>query len=171
MVKNNASSPSASSIPRNPRMYMGAHNDDDEGSLEAPRRARSEAQIAAFEKAGAERAANRAASAPAAPPPAPAAPPAAPAATPAAPAAPPPAPAPAALPPAPAPAAKPRKAQTDKGKKRGHLVRPGTAAAPHDEPENDEWYQPPRSGYANYVIVKCGSSYILIAGSGSPMGG
>ena len=126
---------------------MGAHNDDDEGSLEAPRRARSEAQIAAFEKARAKRAANLAATAPApaapapahaAPPPAPAAPPAAPAAAPA---------------PAPAPAAKPRKARTDKGKKRGHLVRPGTAAAPYDEPEEEEWYQPPRSGYANYVIV------------------
>ena len=123
---------------------MEAHNDDDEGSLEAPRRARSEAQVAAFEKARAKLAANLAASAPAAPPPAPAAPPAAPA-----PAAPPPAPAP-----APAPAAKPRKPRTDKGIKRGHLVRPGTAAAPHDEPEDEEWYPPPtRSGYANYVIV------------------
>ncbi len=78
MVKNNASNLPASSSPRSPRIYMGAHNDDDEGSLEAPRRARSEAQIAAFEKARAKRAANRAASASTAPPPAPAAPPAAP---------------------------------------------------------------------------------------------
>jgi len=124
---------------------MGAHNDDDEGSLEAPRRARSEAQIAAFEKARAKRAANRAASAPAAPPPAPAVIPAAPQP---APAAPPPAPAP-----SPAPTAKPRKPRADKEKKRGHLVRPEIAAAPHDEPEDEEWYQPLRSGYSNYSIV------------------
>ena len=147
MVKKNASSAPTSSSPRSPGIYMGAYNDDAEGSLEAPRRARSEAQVAAFEKARAKRAANLAASAPAAQPPAPAAPPPAPAAPPAA-------PAPAAPPPAPAPAAKPRKARTDKGIKRGHLVRPGNAAAPHDEPEEEEWYPPPmRSGYANYVIV------------------
>ncbi len=151
MVNKNASSAPASSSSRSPRIYMGAYNDDDEGSLEAPRRARSEAQLAVFEKARAKRAANLAASAPAAPPPAPAAHPLAPAAPPAAPAptAPPPAPAP-----APPPAAKPRKPRTDKGIKRGHLVRPGTATAPHDEPEDEEWYPPPtRSGYANYVIV------------------
>jgi len=105
---------------------MGAYNDDDEGSLEAPRIARSEAQISAFEKAWAKRDANRAASAPAAPPPAPAAHPAALAAPP---------PTPAAPPPALAPAAKPRKARTDKGKKRGRLVRPGTAATMLEEPE------------------------------------
>ena len=109
---------------------MEAHNDDDESSLEAPRRAKSEAQEAAFEKSRAKRAANLAAFAPA-----PASPPSA------------------APPPAPVPTAKPMKPRTDKGKKRGHLVRPGTAAAPHKEPEDKEWYQPPRSGYANYVIV------------------
>jgi hypothetical protein len=151
MVKKNASSAPASSSPSSPRIYMGAYNDDGEGSLEAPRRARSEAQVAVFEKAPAKCAANLAAFAPVAPPPAPAAPPPAPAAPPDAPVpvAPPPAPAP-----APAPAAKPRNARTDKGIKRGHLVRPGTATAPHDEPEDEEWYPPPtRSGYANYVIV------------------
>jgi hypothetical protein len=47
----------------------------------------------------------------------------------------------------------PRKARTDKGIKRGHLVRPGTANAAQEEQE-DKWYPPPtRSGYANYVIV------------------
>ncbi len=141
MIKKNASSPPAPSSPRRPRVYMGALNDDDEGSLEAPRRARSDrAYIALIEKARAKRAAYLAAFAPATPPPAPAP-------------APPPAPAAAAPPPAHAAAAKPRKARTDKGKRRGHLVRPGTAAASHEEPD-EEWYPPPTSsGYANCVIV------------------
>ncbi len=151
MVKKNASSAPASSNPGSPRIYMGAYNDDDEGSLEAPRRAKSEAQVAAFEKTRAKRAANLAASAPVEPPPAPTPAPA-PAELPPAPA---PAPAPAAPPPAPAPApppaAKPRKPRTDKGIKRGIS---GTAAAPHDEPEDEDWYpSPTRCGYANYVIV------------------
>ena len=109
-----------------------------------------EAQIAAFEKARANRAANLTASTPA-PSTSSAAPPVAPQ-----PAlvttAPPPAPAPASVP-APSPAAKPRKPQTDKGKKRGHFVRPETAVATHEEPEEEEWYQPPRSGYDNYVVI------------------
>ncbi len=111
MVKNNASSTLASSSPGSPRICMGAYNDDDKGSLEVPRRARSEAQVSVFEKARAKRAANLAASTPS-PAPAPAAPPPAPAPAPA-PAAPPPALAPApapALAPAPPPIAMPRKA-------------------------------------------------------------
>jgi hypothetical protein len=129
---------------------LGAHNDDGEVSLEAPRRAQSEAQVATFEKARAKRAANMAASAPSAPPPAPAAPPLASAAPPSAPTAPPPAPATPSH--VPAPAAKPKKARTDKGKKRSPLVRPETTAAIHEELEK-EWYQSPRSGYANYIII------------------
>ena len=126
---------------------MGDDTIDTDCSLEAPRRPRSEAQIAAFEKARAKRAANRAAAA-APKTPAPAAP-AAPAAlfrAEGACAAPSPAPAAPA-----APAAKPRKARTDKGKKRGHLVRPGTANAAHEDPEDE--YEPPRTGYMNFVIV------------------
>ncbi len=111
----------------------------------APRRARSEAQVAVFEKAQPKRAMNLAASEPAAPPPTPA------------PAAPPHAPAPATPAPAPAPAevpaAKPRKARTDKEIKRGHFVRPVIVNAAREE-SDEEWYPPPsRSGYANYVIV------------------
>ncbi len=150
MEKNNASSAPASSNPGSPRIYMEAYNDDDEGSLEAPRRARSEAQVAAFEKALAKRAANLAASAHSPIP--------SPAPTPAStPPAPPPAPTPAASAPAPTPAAVPaakaRKARTDKVIKRGHLVRPMTINSAQEEPDED-WYPPPtRSGYANYVIV------------------
>ena len=155
MVKKNASSHPTSSSPRSPRIYMGAHNDDDEGSLEAPRRARSEAQVATFEKARAKRAANLAvggknppmppSSKPCPPPPAPEpAPPPAPAAPPPAPTAPQPAP-------AATPAPKPRKARADKGKKRGYIVKGGMGG---DSPPEEEWYPPPtRSGYANYVIV------------------
>ena len=112
---------------------MGSHNDDAEGSLEAPRRARSDVQVGAFDKARANRAAILAASAlvaRAAPPSAPAAPPVAPP-----PAAPP--SAPAAPQPAPAPAAKPWKSGADKGKHRGHLVRHGSATATHQEPEEE----------------------------------
>ncbi len=105
--------------------------------------------IAAFEKARAKRAANRAASAPAAlfraegACAAPAAPlfraesacpePAAPTA---------PAPAPAAL------VAEFRKARTDKGEKRGYLMRP---AETHEA--EGLYPQPPRSGYDPFVIV------------------
>jgi hypothetical protein len=55
MVKKNASRAPASSSPGSPRIYMGAYNGDDEGSLKAPRRARSEDQVAAFEKARVKR--------------------------------------------------------------------------------------------------------------------
>ncbi len=89
--------------------------------------------MAVFEKARAKRAANRATAATSPPP------------TPPEPAAPPPAPA------APAPAAKPREARTDKVKKRGHLVRPGTANAAQHDPEEE--YEPPRTGYMNFVII------------------
>ncbi len=99
-------------------------------SLEAPKKPGSEAQIAVFEKARTKRAANRAASALTAP--------AAPATplfcaegdcpAPAAPAAP--------VAPAPAvPAAKTRKAGTNKGKKRGYLMRPEAAAKIHEAEE------------------------------------
>jgi hypothetical protein len=97
--------------------------------LEAPRpvRARSEAQIAAFEKARAKRAANLSASAP----PAGVALPE-PAAAPLAPATPPEtAPEPAASPPAPTtPPPKRRGSRSDKGKKRGYLVRTKGGVAP-----------------------------------------
>jgi hypothetical protein len=130
---------------------MGAYNDDDEGSLEAPRRARSETQVAAFEKARAKRAANLAMggktpptppspSKPCPPPPAPEpAPPPAPVAPPQAPAA--------------ASALKPRKVRADKGKKRGYIINEGMGGEYPPEPD-EEWYPPPtRSGYANNVIV------------------
>ena len=145
MVKKNASGASAPSSLGHGSVCVGDDTTDTDCSLEAPRRPRSEAQIAAFEKAKAKRAANLAASAPAVPPPAPAAP----AAPPPAPAAPPPAPAAPAAPPL-APAAKPRKARTDKGKKRGYLVRESTRGSP---PSEEEEYPPPRSGYGNFVIV------------------
>jgi hypothetical protein len=149
MVKSkNEPSPPVASNPRSPRVYMGNHNDDDESSLEAPRRARSEAQVAAFEKARAKRAANLAAGGntpPASPSPAPTAHPPAPPAAPSAPAAPLPAP-------AAAPVPKPRKARADKGKKRGYLVKGGMGG--ESPPNEEEWYPPPtRSGYANFVIV------------------
>ncbi len=129
MTKKNAPDLSDPSSPGGGSVCVG--DDIADCSLEAPRKLRSEAQIAAFEKARAKRAANRAASAPAAP----AAPPPAPAA---------PAPEPV------APAAKTRKSRTDKGKKRGYLTRPeATTEAPEEE-----WYPPPpRSGYDHFVIV------------------
>ena len=37
IVKKNAPSPPASSSPGSPRVHIRAYNDDDEGSLEAPR--------------------------------------------------------------------------------------------------------------------------------------
>jgi hypothetical protein len=43
------------------------------------------------------------------------------------------------------------KARTGKGKKRGHLVRPVTANAAEEDPEEE--YEPPRNGYINFVIV------------------
>jgi hypothetical protein len=140
MTKKNAPDLSSPSSPGSGSVCVGDDTIDTDCSLEAPRRPRSEAQIAAFEKARAKRAANRASAAAPEPPepPAPAAP--------AAPAA----PSPASAAPA-APAAKPRKARTDKGKKRGHLVRPGTANAAHEDPEDE--YVPPRTGYMNFVIV------------------
>ena len=138
MTKKNAPDLSSPSNPGSGSVCVGDDTIDTDCSLEAPRRPRSEAQIAAFEKARAKRAANRASAAAPEPPepPAPAAP--------AAPAAPSPAPAAPA-----APAATPRKARTDKGKKRGHLVRPGAAA----ETQEEEYYEPPRTGYMNFVIV------------------
>ena len=39
---------------------------------------------------------------------------------------------------------------TDKGKKRGYLMRPEAVAETH---EAEEWYPPPRSGYTNFVII------------------
>ena len=113
---------------------MGDDITDTDCSLEALRRPRSEAQIAAFEKDMAKRAANRAAAAPATPFRAEGACAASAAsycaegacAAPAAPAA-----------PAHALAAKHRKARTDKGKKRGHLVRPGTANASQEYSEEE----------------------------------
>ncbi len=106
-------------------LCVGDDVTDTDCSFEALRKPRSEAGEAAFEKARAKRAANRAASAPAAP-----------AASPAAPTAPAPAPA--------VSAAKTRKARTDKGKKRGYLMRSEAAAETH---EAEEWYPPPhRSG-------------------------
>ncbi len=36
----------------------------------------------------------------------------------------------------------------------GHLSRLDMAAATHEKPEEVESYQPPRAGYANYIIVK-----------------
>ncbi len=131
MTKKNVPDLSDPSSPGGGSVCVGDYVTDTECSLEAPRKPRSEAQIAAFEKARAKRAANRASSAP----PAPAAPP----------------PAPASPPPAPAaPAAKTRKPRTDKGKKRGYLTRPeATTEAPEEE-----WYPPPpRSGYDHFVIV------------------
>ena len=146
MVKKNAPDLSAPSSPGPGSFCVGDDITDTDCSLEAPRRPRSDAQVAAFEKSRAERAANRAAAAPAA-----LATPAAPAdpATPAAPVA-----APASFRAegaCPAPAAKPRKARTDKGRKRCHLVRPGTTNAAQEDPE-EEYYEPHRSGYTNFVI-------------------
>ena len=105
MTKKNAPDLSDPSSPGGGSVCVGDDVVDTDCSLEAPRKPRSEAQIAAFEKARAKRAANRASSAP----PAPAAPP-------------------------PAPAAKTRKPRTDKGKKRGYLTRPeATTEAPEEE--------------------------------------
>ncbi len=111
--------------------------------LEAPRpdRARSEAQIEAFEIARSKRAANLSASAPPAgvTPPEPAADPPAPATPPEPP------PKTAASPPAPTtPPPKRRGSRSDKGKKRGYLVR--------TEPPGSEEAEPSR-GYMNFVIV------------------
>ena len=151
MTSKNAPDLSSPSSPGSGSVCVGDDTTDTDSYLEAPRQRRSEAQIAAFEKARAKRAANRAAGGvtpprpPISPSSEPAARPAALAARPAAPAAPIPAPA------APAPAAKPRKARTDKGKKRGHLVHPGTANAARENPEDE--YEPPRNGYMNFVIV------------------
>ena len=135
MTRKNAPDLLDHSSPGGGSVCVGDDVTDSACSLEAPRKPRSEAQIAAFEKARAKRAANRASSAPPAP--------AAPAAPPPAPAAPTPEPA--------APAAKTRKARTDKGKKRGYLMRPEAAAETYEE----GWYPPPpRSGYDHFVIVK-----------------
>ncbi len=132
MTKKNEPNVSDPSSPGGGSVCVGDDVVDTDCSLEAPRRPKSEAQIEVFEKARAKRAANRAASAPAAP---------------TAPAAPPPKPtAPAAPPTA---AEKTRKARTDKGKKRGYLMRPEAAAETHEAEE----YEPPRSGYINFVIV------------------
>jgi len=136
MTKKNAPDLSSPSSPGGGSDRVGDETNDTDCSLEAPRRLRSEAQIAAFEKARTKRSANRAAAAPQETP-APSAP-----ATPVA---------PPATPAAPAPAAKPRKTKTGKGKKRGHLVRLGTANATHEDPEDE--YEPPRTGYMNFVIV------------------
>ncbi len=113
MTRKNAPDLSDPSSPGGGSVCMGDNVDDTDCSLEPPRKPRSEAQVAAFDKARARRAANRAVSAPAAP---------------ATPAAPPPEPAAPA-----APAAKTRKARTDKGKKRGYLMRPEAAAETYEE--------------------------------------
>ena len=144
MTKKNAPDLSSPSSPGSGSVCVGDDTIDTDCSLEAPRRPRSEAQIAAFEKARAKRAANRAAGGVTPPKP-----PISPPPEPPAPAAPPPAPA--------APPAPKRKTRTDKGRKRGHLVRgsmegtseggTGGASPPEDE------YVPPRTGYMNVVIV------------------
>jgi hypothetical protein len=67
MTKKNAPDLPDPSSPGGGSVCVGDAVVDTDCSLEAPRKARSEAQIAAFEKARAKRAANRAASAPAAP--------------------------------------------------------------------------------------------------------
>ena len=147
MVKKNAPDLSSPSSPRNGSVCVGDDTNDTCSSLEAPRpaRPRSEAQIAAFEKARAKRAENLAASAPAAPataPPAPTADPLPPTTTP---------PVPATSPPAPAATPK-RKTRSDKGGKRGYLVK--REEAPFcAEGACPEEYEPPRSGYTNFVIV------------------
>ena len=130
MVKSkNASNAPASSSPGSPRIYMGAYNDDDEGSLEAPRRTRSKTQVAAFEKARATRAANLAKKTKkAAPEPEPD---------------PEPEPTP---PPAPEPAAKAaprRKPRSDAGKRRGRLVRYEDLEEEEGEPEVSSAPPPP----------------------------
>jgi hypothetical protein len=135
MTKKNAPDLSDPSSPGGGSVCVGDDIADTDCSLEAPRKPRSEAQVAAFEKARAKRVANRSASAPGAP----VAPPAAPTA-----------PAPASAEPA-APAAKIREARTEKGKKRGYLMRSEAAAETH---EAEEWYPPPpRRGYDHFVIV------------------
>ena len=67
MTKKNAPDLSDPSSPGGGSVCVGDDVTDTACSLEAPRKPRSEAQIAAFEKARTKRAANRAASAPAAP--------------------------------------------------------------------------------------------------------
>ncbi len=112
-MKKDAPSLSAPSSPGPGSVCVGDDLADTGSSLEAPRRPRSEAQIATFEKARAKRAANLSASAPGG----------------VAEPAPEPAPEPALEPepafaPEPAPAPAKRKApRADKGKKRGYLVR------------------------------------------------
>ncbi len=121
MTRKNAPDLSSPSSPGCGSVCAGDDTIDTDSSLEAPRRPRSDAQIAAFEKARAKHAAILAAAAPAAPA-------------------------------SPAPAANPRKARADKRKKRGHLVRPGTTNAAQEDPQ-EEYYEPPRNGYMNFVIV------------------
>jgi hypothetical protein len=104
MTKKNAPDLPDPSSPGDGSICVGNDVADTDCSLEAPRKPKSEAQIAAFEKARAKRAANRAALAPA------------------------------------APATKTRKARTDKGKKRGYLMRPEAATETH---EAEGWYPPP----------------------------
>ena len=117
-----------------------------DASLEAPRPPRSPAQLAAFERACAARAANLAAKgAPAAPAKAaPAKKPPAPAPIPA------PAPAPAPAPPAPAPQ-RSRKQRADKGLPRGHLVRPETPAMPPQPQQQPQRQQ--MDFYSSFIIV------------------
>ena len=98
---------------------------DDESSLEAPRRPRSKAQVAAFEKMIAARNAKKA------PPPEPK-----------------PDPEPIAPPPTPKP--RPRKQRADKGKRRGHLVR---AVEESYEEEFELQRVPTANLYGNFIIV------------------
>ena len=153
MTKKNAPDLSDLSSPGGGSVCVGDDVTDTACSLEAPRKPRSEAQIAAFEKARAKRAANRASSAPPAP---------------AAPAAPPPAPAGGVTPPippispTPAPAVPPapkRKTRTDKGKKRGYIVKGDTWEDYPREGSSEGGLgggsppPAPRSGYDHFVIV------------------
>ncbi len=144
MTKKNASDLSSPSSPGSGSICVGDDTIDTDCSLEAPRRPRSQAQIAAFEKARAKRAANCAAGGVTPPKP-----PISPPPEPPAPAAPPPAPA--------APPAPKRKTRTDKGRKRGHLVRGITEGTCEGGMGGDappkEYYEPPRIGYMNFVIV------------------
>ena len=141
MARKNAPDLSSPSSPGSGSVCEGDDTIDTDCSLEAPRRPRSEAQIAAFEKARAKRAANRAAGGvtPLKPPTSPSPEPAAPPPAPAAPAAPP---------------APKRKTRTDKGKKRGYIVKEHMEEDYPPEGSREGGLgggSPP--GYMNFVIV------------------
>ena len=135
------------SDPDSPARAGVVHSGDSESTaeshLEAPRRVRSAAQIAAFEKARAARRAKLEARSKSAPPD-PAGDPAG-EETETAP-----------EPPA-APAKKARKPRSDKGKKRGYLVRTAQAneAERYDEAPQPQQHRFPQGnhGYGNFIIV------------------